>query len=86
MPSDKEEDPDVIPEDSSLLTLRYVVTVHSVYPGMGWAVKHAQKHGWLLVHFPGNGVLSGTVSRNTLKAETPAYSSFQLECYLGTFY
>lgn len=32
MSSDKEEDPDVIPEDSSLLTLQYVIMVHSQHP------------------------------------------------------
>lgn len=51
MSSDKEKDPDVIPEDSSLLTLRYVVTVHSQYPDTGWGGKQAQKHGWLLFPF-----------------------------------
>lgn len=89
MSSDKEKDPDVIPEDSSLLTLRYVVTVHSQYPDMGWGRKQAQ---WLAaVPFPGNGVLSETVSRNTLRAETPAYNRIigmilLLACYLGIFF
>lgn len=35
MSSEKEEDPDVIPEDSNLLTLRYAVTVLSWYPYLG---------------------------------------------------
>jgi len=64
--SDKEKDPDVIPEDSSLLTLRYVITVYSQYPDTGWGGKQAEEHGWLLVPSPGNGVLSEAVSRNTL--------------------
>lgn len=91
MSPDKEKDPDVIPEDSSLLTLRYVVTVHSQYPDMGWGGKQEQKHGWLLGPFPGNGVPSEAVSRNTVRAETPAYDriirmSLLLECYLRFFY
>lgn len=48
MSSDKEKDPDVIPEDSSLLTLRYVVTVHSQYPDMGWSGKQAQKQATMV--------------------------------------
>lgn len=32
MSSDKEEDPEVIPEDSSLLTLRYVARTYCLYP------------------------------------------------------
>lgn len=59
MSSEKEEDPDVIPEDSSLLTLRYAVTVLSQYPCLGWGGKSAQKYSWLLVSFTGSGALSG---------------------------
>lgn len=33
--SDVEKDPDVIPEDSSLLTLRYVLTVKYLDNGVG---------------------------------------------------
>ncbi|KAF4802922.1 snRNA-activating protein complex subunit 3 [Turdus rufiventris] len=43
MSSEKEEDPDVIPEDSSLLTLRYAVTVLSWYPYLGIRKKALEK-------------------------------------------
>lgn len=56
MPSEKEEDPDVIPEDSSLLTLRYAVAVLSRYPYLRWRGKSAWKCSWLPV--PGNAFWS----------------------------
>lgn len=82
MSCEKEEDPDVIPEDSSLLTLRYAVTVLSQYPCLGGVGnQHGSMAGCL---FPLQAPY-----RKTIRAGTPAlwwhhwYESS--ECCLGTF-
>lgn len=72
MSSEKEEDPDVIPEDSSLLTLRYAVTVlSSTLVWGGVENQHRSTAGCL---FPLQAVVHFLEHRkNTVRAETPAY-------------
>lgn len=47
MSSDKDKDAEVIPEDSSLLTLRYVATIYCLYPHLreGKKTKQTQQRG-----------------------------------------